>query len=348
MLADRLREGGAVATNGRRAFTLVELLVVIAIIGTLIGLLLPAVQSARESARRSSCSNNLRQQALALMNYESAKKKFPFASTYSSGTATPGAVPQPAPRPWKIWFVEVMSYLDLAPLQASLRPNEDLDGPTNRPRLERVRIGVQECPSNPYAANCRRLNDGGQPHTGFFPWTAASGSPYPNWAVACYGLSMGPQGVGTIPPPADCPAGYRSYCMANDYNYRFGFFWSVPQGVPGMFSGASGFQCRAKDVSDGLSKTLMMCEKRGELVYNGGVFSVLFPGVPTNMRINSPSMTFDTWADSFGNMGAASHHQGGASFALGDGAIVFLQESIDFVVYNHLGGRADGNAASIQ
>ena len=52
-----------------KGFTLVELLVVIAIIGVLIGLLLPAVQAAREAARRSSCSNNLKQQGLALHNF---------------------------------------------------------------------------------------------------------------------------------------------------------------------------------------------------------------------------------------------------------------------------------------
>src|SRR5262245_46296997 len=71
----------------RRGFTLVELLVVIAIIAVRIGLIVVAVQQAREAAKRTECLYRLKNQGLAVLNYESVRGHLP-----------PGAVWGPFPR----------------------------------------------------------------------------------------------------------------------------------------------------------------------------------------------------------------------------------------------------------
>lgn len=70
----------------KNGFTLVELLVVIAIIGILVGMLLPAVQQIREAARRIQCANNVKQQSLAMLNYENAHEHFPSGFGFPSMT----------------------------------------------------------------------------------------------------------------------------------------------------------------------------------------------------------------------------------------------------------------------
>ena len=99
--------GAAARADLRRGFTLVELLVVIAIIGVLVALLLPAIQSAREAARRMSCGNNLKQIALACMNYESSRGSLPPGST---------AHPNPGKNGYS-WHMLILPYAEFAQLE---------------------------------------------------------------------------------------------------------------------------------------------------------------------------------------------------------------------------------------
>ncbi|MEX0642200.1 MAG: DUF1559 domain-containing protein [Pirellulales bacterium] len=96
-------------------FTLVELLVVIAIIGILVALLLPAIQAARESARRAQCTNNIKNVALAVLNYHDVHKEFPTACSVrpNSDPTKPGMDEIITDKTlFRNWAIDILPFLE--------------------------------------------------------------------------------------------------------------------------------------------------------------------------------------------------------------------------------------------
>jgi prepilin-type N-terminal cleavage/methylation domain-containing protein/prepilin-type processing-associated H-X9-DG protein len=136
-------------------FTLVELLVVIAIIGILIGLLLPAINAARESARRTSCTNNIKQIGLALINYHEELGMFPpgYRSNqkYNDGSTdtSPG---------WA-WSAFILPNMEEKAAFKSINLSLPVESSQNAVAIQ-TRIKTYLCPSDQPSAGAFSVTDG--------------------------------------------------------------------------------------------------------------------------------------------------------------------------------------------
>lgn len=139
---------GTVQTERRSGFTMVELLVALSVIALLAALLIPAVMSARESSRRTQCTSHLRQFGQALHGYEAARGRFPPATVESESRGTPGVSysnQHYAPH------VHLLAYLEQEPLFQQIdvsRPAIPTWDPAHVLECANVTIPVFLCPSD--------------------------------------------------------------------------------------------------------------------------------------------------------------------------------------------------------
>jgi len=154
-------------------------LVVIAIIGILVALLLPAIQAAREAARRSTCTNQLKQLSLAVLNYEQAHKIFPTSEGWDGSYTNDETDVQEALHPktpgkylsGKGWILTILPELEEGSLYDQFREGGAFDGKgpfrgglcrnpqpglglvskkngISVPELMKTQISVLQCPSD--------------------------------------------------------------------------------------------------------------------------------------------------------------------------------------------------------
>jgi len=125
----------------RVGFTLVELLVVIAIIGILIGMLLPAVQAVRAAARRISCGNQIKQLALASLNYESAFMRLPAGQ---ENTVINGSDPDSNGWGWK---AVILPFIEQGNVEAQFNTDLKMNDPVNINLVSTI-VPTFNCPAD--------------------------------------------------------------------------------------------------------------------------------------------------------------------------------------------------------
>ncbi|MEM7558303.1 MAG: M56 family metallopeptidase, partial [Planctomycetota bacterium] len=81
---------------------------------------MPSIEASRTAALRTQSSNNLRQMALALLNYESAYRRFP-----------PAVIVDKESGEKRSWRVEILPYIEQMPLYNAYRKDEPWDSPNN-------------------------------------------------------------------------------------------------------------------------------------------------------------------------------------------------------------------------
>ncbi|BBO33336.1 hypothetical protein PLANPX_2948 [Lacipirellula parvula] len=343
--------------RSQSGFTLVELLVVIAIIGVLVALLLPAVQAAREAARRSQCTNNMKQAALRMLNYESQKGQLPrgtynYIDSTGGGTAPPygkfdgvtstGTGDDKGDR--RCWFQDLLPFIEQQQLSAGFESFANTKQPWGGyPTAYDFKacatiVSSLVCPSDPISPKIKTAH----------PSNVAATQGFSGNFVACAGSYYENQ---LRPDLGDAATVNSNSKLASSK-------------VDGMLVG--GANIKLKQCLDGTSNTALLSEirlvedangndARGRY-YNPAHGGVLFTTLEPPNSARGDEVSWATSANDVSQaplneqgagspyfMTARSYHAGIVNLAKADGSITTVSENVDQQLYQALGSRDRGD-----
>lgn len=294
-----------------RGFTVVDLSIVCAAAILLMLLIVPAVQAARRSARLGSCKNNLKQIGLALHNYHDVHQVFPpgWVTPYQDANS---------PRGYG-WQVFILPYMDEANLFKKLNFESEMGTPDTN-KLLAMSIDDYLCPTS----DAPKTNV----YRGGYATSSYSGN---------YGSFRPPRwGEGRIEAfwPGAVPASAMGRFKSRSYRPGAGFGSDAnrpqkktppanPYGrIDGLFSWNS--SARIRDVTDGMSHTLMVSERGKRSAYS------IWAGVGSN-RFESDAVTDASHQSRINKSfsGYSSEHGGGIYLVLVDGSTKWLSDEVE-------------------
>ena len=302
-------------TSGRTgAFTLIELLVVIAIIAVLMGLMLPAVQKIRETANRLKCQNNLKQIALGVHHFHDSQGRFPHSG--ARGVAGSDCCGAGGPR-WS-WLARTLPYLEEDNLFRQANVSESTTLNASPAVLEAIsrKVSVFLCPSDSGkpqrtdAADLEGILVGVTNYKGVAGGNWGDGDPrwHASWPTGPYASPVTGSQVGLL--------NGNGIFFRSDFNRMLTF----------------------TSVTDGLSNTYMIGEDVPEMnthcswPYANNATGTCGIG-PNARQSNGSPYAPDDWGNVYS---FRSKHVNGIQFAVADGSVRFIKNSVSMDTYRAL------------